>query len=543
MYHPAFIIFVFVAVLIAVRKQAKIFRYIAIFIPVAAFISIYAMPSQVFLDLFKSAIIYDGSFYNKLIGFAFCTVLLAANLYSIGQNKKLELILGTAYAASTFLCLFAGDFLSLFIGLELMMLFSSSIIFIGGSRSSIRSAKKYFITHFTSSSLILLGIVHIISKSKSLALVSATSLMSNPEYSNIILTIMLAGLLINTAIFPFSGWMVNYYQNASTSGFIYLISFTTKLSILLVLKLFAGLLALKYLGIIMILYSSSKTILENNILKLLCYLSIMSMGLMLICISVGNEIAITSVICYLFIHILYKALLSICAASLIDTIEITDCSDLKKINNTTIIIGAIIGIAMMVSMPGTWALHTKYAISHLFLGELFYIVPILLSLVTVYSLPWKNWLKRHESQAVSLSNYTQASIVFMSFILTCVGLFGGKLLFLINGTILDYADIFSFESVGQFIIISLGFYLALKYKIKKLHTKSINLIDWFGEILLQLYSFSKNNADTGTSESWSIESLEHQISTKLAVIHNQKTAIFIVFTVFLTILITLLLLI
>jgi multicomponent Na+:H+ antiporter subunit D len=195
--------------LVATRKQKEIFRCIAIFMPIVAITFTYIMPQQIAFDLFKTEIIYDGSFYNKLIGFAFCIVLLAANLYSIGQNKKFELILGNFYAASMLLCLFAGDFLSLFIGLELMMLFSSSIIFIGEKRFSIRSAKKYFITHLTSSSLILFGIVHIISKSKSLALVNVTSLMSNPEYSTIVLVIMLIGMLINIAAFPFSGWMVN----------------------------------------------------------------------------------------------------------------------------------------------------------------------------------------------------------------------------------------------------------------------------------------------------------------------------------------------
>ena len=543
-HHPAFIVLAFIVGLIATRKQEKIFRYIALFMPIAALISIYIMPPQGIFDLFKTEIIWDGSFYNKLIGFAFCIVLIAANLYSIGQNKKLEIILGSAYAASSLLCLFAGDFLSLFIGLELMMLFSSSIIFIGEGRFSIRSAKKYFITHFTSSSLILLGIVHIISKSKSLALISITSLMSNPEYSNVVLIMMLIGLLINIAAFPFSGWMVNYYQNASTSGFIYLISFTTKLSLLLILKLFSGLLALKYIGIMMILYASIKAILENNILKLLCYLSIMAMGLMLMGISIGSFVAINSVICYLFIHILYKASLSLCTASVIDSTGIIDCSDLKKISNNTIVLSSIISIAMMISLPGTSALQIKSAISHLFSGDVFYLAPILLSLITVYSLPWKNCFKKHvASQRIMLNNYTQASLILMSFVLICIGLFGSKLLFLTNGTTFDYPVMFSFDSLKQLIIISLGFYLALKYKIKKFHTESINLIEWFGKIFLQLHSwwFSKSNEDPPITESWSIDSLEHQISTKLTVIHNQKTAIFIVFTVFLIILIILLL--
>ena len=544
-YHPAFIILALSLGLIATRAQNKTFRCIAIFIPIAALTSTYLMPEQIAFDLFKTEIICDGSFYNKLIGFAFCIVLLAANLYSIGQNKKLELILGNFYAASTLLCLFAGDFLTLFIGLELMMIFSSSVIFIGEKRFSIRSAKKYFITHLTSSSLILLGIVHIISKSKSLILVNVASLMSNPEYSTVVLVMMLVGMLINIATFPFSGWMVNYYQNASTSGFIYLISFTTKLSILLILKLFSGLFALKYIGVVMIIYASIKALLENSILRLLCYLSIMAIGLMLMGISIGTEAAISSVIYYLFIHILYKATLSICSASIIDATGIIDCSDLRKISNNTIVIATIIGIAMMISLPGTSALQIKSAISHLFSGDFFYLAPILLSLVTVYSLPWKNCLKKQViHHKLVLSNYSQMSITFISFVLICVGLFGTKLLFLTNDTSIDYAGIFSVESLKQLIIICLGFYLALKYPINKLYTESINLIEWLGKTFLQLHSwwFRKHPEDTQTTESWSIQSLEYQISTRLAIIHNQKTAIFIVFIVFLSILITLLLL-
>jgi len=318
--------------------------------------------------------------------------------------------------------------------------------------------------------------------------------------------------------------MVNYYQNASTSGFIYLISFTTKLSILLILKLFSGLVALKYIGVLMIIYASIKVLLENSIPRLLCYLSIMAMGLMLVGISIGSEAAISSIIYYLFIHILYKATLSISSASVIDATGIIDCSDLKKISNNIIAIATFIGIAMMISLPGTSALQIKSAISHLFLGDFFYLAPILLSLVTVYSLPWKNCLKKHVTyQKLVLNNYSQMSLIFISFVLTCIGLFGGKLLFLTNGTTIDYAGIFSFDSLKQLIIISVGFYLALKYKINKLHTKSINLIEWLGKIFLQVHSwwFSTHTGDTKTAESWSIESLEYQISTKLAVIHNQ----------------------
>ena len=238
MNHPALTLIIGIFVLIVSYKSDRIFKVVAILTPIATLFSIFIAPSYITLELFKGIIICDGSIHNNLIGSAFCAVLFAGNLYAIGQKKQFELITGNFYGASTLICLFAGDFISMYIGLEMMMLFSTAIIFKGGSSTSIRSAKKYFLTHLTSSSLILLGIIHIVSISKSLALINITALLGDAQYSHIVISLMLLGMLINIAAMPFSGWMANYYLEASSSGFIYLISFTTKVSVILLIKLF-----------------------------------------------------------------------------------------------------------------------------------------------------------------------------------------------------------------------------------------------------------------------------------------------------------------
>ena len=123
-----------------------------------------------------------------------------------------------------------------------MMIASTIIIFIGNTEKNEDATKKYFLTHFISSSLILIGIIHIISVNNSSEIgLTITHLIKDEKYNNILLYSMLIGLLTNMAAFPFCGWMVSYYHKASPSGFLYLISFTTKVSLFLILKLFAGL--------------------------------------------------------------------------------------------------------------------------------------------------------------------------------------------------------------------------------------------------------------------------------------------------------------
>ncbi len=540
-YHPTIMILASVIMMIISYKKQCIFSFIALLMPIIASYFLYILPEKSTVDFLNLTLIYEGSAYNKLIGTAFIFVIFAANLYALGQNKKDEVILGSSYGAFAFFCLLAGDFLSIFVGLELMMVISAFIIFIGNIRSSLRSAKKYFLTHLISSNMIIIGIVHLITKNNSLAIIPITELLYNPEYSTIMLYIMLLGMLINIAAFPFSGWMVNYYPQASPSGFLYLISFTTKVSIILLIKLFAGYEILQYVAIIMIIYASVKALFENNILRLLCYLSIMSMGLMLLGISYGSETAILATISYLFIHIIYKFLLSISIVSLIDQTEIYDCSKLKKIKSKTIIAGLITGIITMINLPMLSSFYIKSSITNVFYGTPVYFVILFLSFMTVIILPWKQYFTATEYFNIKLNMHTKLSILFMIITLTIIGICGQYLPVLSNIKIFTKISFISADVIKQIIIILSALSLAMLWQTKRKITKSINLIDTIGNFLFYYYAiWLSKKPPKEFVEPLAIESLERQTTLKISSIHNQQTAIFIVFIIFIIMLIMLL---
>ncbi len=541
LYHPTTIILTSVIALIISFQHNRVFNIIALLLPLVSAVIFFNFAENNSLEIANLTLSFGFSNYDTLISISFFCVLFAANSYAIGQNKKLEVILGSCYGAFAFMSLFAKDFISMFIGLELMMVFSSAIIFIGGNKASLRSSKKYFITHLMSSNMIIIGITYLITKNSELTIVPVTTFLNDPNYSSIMLYIMLIGMLINIAAFPFSGWMVKYYPKASPSGFLYLISFTTKVSVILLAKIFLGLEEMKYVAVIMIVYSSFKAMMEENILSLLCYLSIMAMGLMLLGISVGTEEAILATTCYLFIHIMYKSLLSISAAILVDEGGINNCQDIKKINNKILLLGIVVGILMMINIPLSSSFTVKSALSKLFYDSLTYAAIIFLSFMTVFILPWKKYFRASKSTEITLNIYSKISIIFMTLILIVIAI-SGKLIPVLNEISgFDKLEIFNFDIFKQLIITLSALFTAYQYMTNRKDTKPINFTEWLGNLFFDVYANWMNIRvqKDETGEPWAFENLEKQTANKLGSIHNQQNAIFIVFTIFIVMLLVL----
>lgn len=532
-HHPSIIIISLVFALIFLYKQEKFFTITAILIPIISAFSLYQLPDFNVVEICGINFIYEGSSYNKLIGSSFIIVMFSANLYSIGKKKKLELILGNSYGAMAMICLLSGDFISMLISLEMMLIFSTAIIFIGNKRDSFRSAQKYFITHLISSNMIMVGIAHIITKGDSIAITSVTDLMNNPEYSKNILLIMLFGMVINIAAFPFNGWMVNYYKHATASGFLYLLLFTTKVSVMLLVKTFAGYEPLKYAAILMIIYSSLKVIFENNIFSILCYLSINAMGMMLLGISVGTKEAILATVTYLFIHILYKSILNISCAAIVDYTGIILCTDLKKLRSKIILVALGTGIAMMVNMPITSSFYVKTELSNIFAESYIYLISIFLTVSTVFALPWKRYFFATQTCPIKLNIFTKLSIISISAVLIFIAIVGKELPVLDRVKSFASVKLLSIDSAKQIIIISAAIFAGLMSQVKRHDTNPINLFDWIGDAFFLVYNkWSNKNSKRGHSDSWMIDTLENQTIAKVESMHNQQMAIFIVFVVF-----------
>ena len=542
-FHPATLMMFFILLLLVINRHSTLFKFVALVSPIISSIGLFLGQGRYSFELYNLKLIWEFDDFNKLIGAAFLLVLLTANSYALGQKKYNELIIGCAYGAAVFISLLAQDFISMFAGLEIMMVMSSMIIFSGNKTGfiSINYAKKYFLTHLVTSNMILIGIAHIMSTSNSSEIILVTNLMENPEYSHAILYVMFTAMVINIAAFPFSGWMVNYYKAASASGFLYLINFTTKLGLMLLIKVFYGFEPLKYIGLTMILYSGFKAIFEDNIFALLCYLSIVAMGMMAIGISSGNKSALIGVTCYLFIHIIYKCLLSVVCATLRDRKGITLCLELGKFKNTILLISASIGISLMTNIPFSLSFYNKAGLSHLFSGNFFYIAILLSGVFTIISFPWKEVINHKKVIPLEMNIYNKFSLIFIS--LACF-VTGFLWVFTPVSNIfypLYEINNYSYEVLKQLAIYGVSIIIVISLNITRKESTSLNILEIIGYGFAYLYHYwKKDNPPESPKENWRLDVLEEQLIKKLSILHNQQTAIFMVISLLIVMLATLL---
>lgn len=527
MLHPSIAILLSIPLLLASYKAHRTFGVISILSPIIAACFVFFLPFREIFYFNKIEIIFDGQYINKLISCALIVVLLCGNLFALSTNRKQELILGNCYIGFAISCVLAGDFITLIISLEMMMLISTGIIYISAPENNVKTAANYFITHFISGSLIMAGATFLLFTNKNYGFTTLLEVLSSDAKASSYIYLILIGLMINVAAFPFSGWMVNYYKKASYSGFIFLISGTSKVSLLLLLKLFVGLSMLKWLGIIVMIYSAIHMIFENNFKGLLSLLSIFVVGFLLIGISVTNEQVIRETIgYYLAILILYKLILSLCAGVYFEQNRIESCDQVSKIRDPYFIIPLILGLLTMISFPGTALFFFKPIITASLQGQIIYYLILLIPAILLCSLPI-NVVLNSKSY-----NYLELDILSKSFLITVSAIMVLFQVILISNL---KPDLSLLGILLQTAIISVGCLISIKLKFKRRETQPINLIEFIGKIVLSLINTRKYNQKLPHENSEVVKLADIMVSfTKFfAKHHNQKNAIIIVFAIFL----------
>lgn len=469
----------------------KIFYIISIICPIVVGILLINNKDEMVINLYNNSFVINFSSENKLIALAFIVVTLATNLYAISKNRKFEVLIGSLYSASSLVCLFAGDFVSMFASLEMMMIFAALLIFYGNYKNSVRAARQYLLTHLISGSLILIGISYIITHSSSSQIVSLTLLTENQDTGFIFYALILCGCLINVASIPFSGWIVNCYPFASSSGMIYLTSFTSKISIIILLKLFSGLEILKFFGLLMIIYGGVYACLEDNIKRLVGYLTISQLGFMLIAIGTKSQQANLGIIVFLFVHILYKTLFGLYVAILIDKENIENCSEIKGIyspKSHLLFVSLIVSVLFIIALPPFASFVTKIVVTNALDQDINYYAIFLLKIVTCIALfstvKYKSLISGFYPK---LNILTRVSLfVMLSFLLVTSFCLEEGLKVVWSSYPIEIIDTNWLDLVKQMVIIVIGiiFALVLSKTISRRSTANINL---------DLFQFIENN--------------------------------------------------
>jgi hypothetical protein len=196
---------------------------------------------------------------------------------------------------------------------------------------------------------------------------------------------------------------------------------------------------------------------------------------------------------------------------------------------------------MMVNIPLLSAFYVKLSLSQLFHDSLSYFTIIFLSLMTALALPTKRYFFAKESIDIKLGLYSKASILFMQTTLSIVALFGTIIPVLQDIINLHFIELFNFEVLKQSIIICTALLIGTLYMTNRKDTNPISLTEAMADIFFSLYANWLNirGQKEESKEPWAIENLEKQTTSKFKALHTQQSAIFIVFTIFIVMLMVL----
>ncbi|MDJ0926702.1 MAG: Na(+)/H(+) antiporter subunit D [Gammaproteobacteria bacterium] len=316
----------------------------------------------------------EASAVRRLFATIFAIMSFVGGLYAFRQARSYELAAALAYAAGAVGVCFAGDLITLFLFWELMAIFSTVIVWCGGTERSRAAGIRYAIMHLLGGVILKVGIEGVVIHTGSIQLQPMLA-------TNFDTWMILIGILINAAAPPISAWLADAYPESSPTGSVFLSAFTTKTAVLALILLFPGEPVLVGVGLYMIFYGIIYALLENDARRILAYSIVNQVGFMVCAVGIGTQTALNGAAAHAFAHIIYKALLFMSAGVVIYRTGLSKCSDLGGLFRTMPIttVCGIIGALAISSFPLTSGFTTKTLISEAAIGESLALVYFLLT--------------------------------------------------------------------------------------------------------------------------------------------------------------------
>lgn len=253
--------------------------------------------------------------YVDKLSYVFCMIfaLMACigGIYSCHNENRMEALCSMSYAGCALGVTLAKDWMTMILFWEALAITSLFLIWCRNTPASRKAGFRYLLVHMLGGNLLLGGIFLKVSQGDFLI----TNLSSGTH--DIAFWAILIGVAVNAAIPPVNAWLVDAYPEGTITGSVFLSSFTTKVAVYSLIRIFAGTELLMGFGCFMALYGAAYALMENDMRRLLGYHIISQVGFMVAGVGVGTAMAINGAAAHAYSHILYKSLLFMCAGAII----------------------------------------------------------------------------------------------------------------------------------------------------------------------------------------------------------------------------------
>ena len=357
--HPALLMLLGALLIGPARGMLR--SALVLLVPLATLALIWQVPDgvQMSVQFLQYPIeLIEGSPVRRLFATIFALMAFAGGLYAFRQARWFELAAAYAYAAGAIGVSFAGDLITLFLFWELMALFSTVVVWCGGTPGARAAGIRYAIMHLLGGVILKVGIEGVMVHTGSIEI--RPMLADSFDH-----WMILIGILINAAAPPVSAWLSDAYPESSPTGSVFLSAFTTKTAVLALILLFPGEPVLIGIGLFMVMYGIIYALLENNIRRILAFSIVNQVGFMVCAIGIGTPLALNGAAAHAFAHIIYKALLFMSAGVVVYRTGKHKCSEVGGLFRTmplTAVCG-IVGALAISGFPLTSGFTTKTMIS------------------------------------------------------------------------------------------------------------------------------------------------------------------------------------
>jgi len=234
----------------------------------------------------------------------FAIQALIGFIYSMHLTDKAQHVAASLYVAGGFGCVFAGDYLTLFMFWELMSVASTFLIWLNRRKDSTAAGFRYFMFH-TLGGLFLLGGMLI--RYKVVGTFAFTP--TGPDMARWYDYLILLGFCVNAALVPLHAWLPDAYPRATITGAVFMSAFTTKTAVYVLARGFSGFEVLAVGGTIMAVYGVCYACIENNARRILSYHIVSQVGYMVAGIGIATPLTMNGACAHAYAHIIYKGLL------------------------------------------------------------------------------------------------------------------------------------------------------------------------------------------------------------------------------------------
>jgi multicomponent Na+:H+ antiporter subunit D len=254
-------------------------------------------------------------------------ILLAVLVYAVAQGTSessagaVPSVFHPSYLALTggmALAFLTGDLFNLFVGLEVMLMASYTLITLGATRERVRGGTTYIVTSLLSSILLLTSIALVYGATGTLNIAQLSERTSGlpDELESWLSVVLLVALSIKAAIVPMHWWLPESYPPAPAPITAVFAALLTKVAVYAVIRtqsllfpredpwlLLLGLAALTFV------VGSIGALAQKNLHGVLSFLLVAHIGFMLLGLAVSSAAGIAGSVVYLVHHIVVQAAL------------------------------------------------------------------------------------------------------------------------------------------------------------------------------------------------------------------------------------------